>query len=64
MKRFKNILLVLRDDHNNSGIERAVALAQKNDAKLTLIQAPGQFIAHLIRAVDVHIFMCHVEISA
>jgi universal stress protein E len=43
MKRFKNILLVLREDQNRSGIERAVALAQKNDAKLTLIQAPGQF---------------------
>ena len=38
MKRFKNILLVVREDHNQRGIERAVALAKMNNAQLTLIQ--------------------------
>lgn len=38
MKRYKNILLVVREDHNQRGIERAVDLAKMNDAQLTLIQ--------------------------
>ena len=42
MKRFKNILLVLRESHNERGIERAVDLANKNGARLTLIKPPGQ----------------------
>lgn len=38
MNRFKNILLVVREDHNQRGIERAVEIAKMNGARLTLIQ--------------------------
>ena len=38
MNRFKNIFLVVREKHNERGIERAVELAKMNEARLTLIQ--------------------------
>jgi universal stress protein E len=51
MKRFKNILyLIEKDEQKTCGLERAVALAKANQARLTIASVSNEIIPSILRA--------------